>query len=451
MGNEPSRFAAATERRAYGATLRSVAHRAEHNVWLPQKSRTSVLATLRAAERGRVKELLPIKYGRMAASPFAFFRGAAPVMAADLAGLPVSGHMVQICGDAHVRNLGGYASPAGRVVFDINDFDETCIAPWEWDLKRLAASFVLAGRESKNSDRVCRDAVETLVRAYRAGLRLFSTMPAVELARYHVQRHVQDGAVHKVLLRAERALPLASLKKLTTKEQGGTYTFINRPPLLARASPKLARAVIAALREYRATLGSSRQLVLDAYQAVDVGFKVVGTGSVGTRNYVVLCFGNGARDPLILQVKQAVPSCYEPYCANSATSTAVGYHQGKRVAEGQHRMQSATDPFVGWATLANNHYLVRQLADHKASIELNDLRGAGLIDYAEVCGEIFAKAHARTGDPFIMLGYCGDSPKLDRALGEFAIAYANQATRDYAVFMRAVKAGDLKAQIIGSR
>jgi len=444
MAKVPTRFASIHERLAYGRSLRDVVRRVDHNQWKPAPKRPSVLEALRDAEQGRVPELLPIKYGRMAVSPFAFFRGSATLMAADLAALPVTGAEVQICGDAHVRNLGAYASPDGRVVFDINDFDETCRGPWEWDLKRLAASFVMAGREAGNPDRMCKDAVQALVQSYREAMKIFSTMPAVELARYQVHRHLDDGPVEHVLAKAERQTPNLAMQKLTVRDSKRGRRFAERPPLLSRVKPKLAEAVLGALSEYRLTLGPNRQLVLDAYQPVDVAFKVVGTGSVGTRDYVVLCFGNGVEDPLILQVKQAVPSSY----ARHLRSTAMTPHEGKRVAEGQHRMQTVADPFLGWTTLDGHHYLVRQLSDHKASIDPADLKGAALVEYALVCGEIFAKGHARVGDAAVMYGYCGDAEKLDRAIATFAVAYADQASADYDEFKKAIRSGAIKAKLV---
>ena len=441
----PSRFSPFAERLQYGRELRDVVRRVAQNVWSPPKRRRRVVDMLRGAEEGRVQNLLPIKYGRMSMSPFAFFRGSAPIMAADLAALPRTGYHVQICGDAHVRNLGAYASPDGRIVFDINDFDETWRAPWEWDLKRLATSFVLAGREATSSERVCRDAVAMLVQSYRRAMAFFAQLPAVELARFQVNRHLDEGPIHEVLRKAERAGPRTSLKKLTVPARGGRRRFAQRPPLLARVDERTKSRVLASLREYRATLGPNRQLVLDAYCPVDVAFKVVGTGSVGTRDYVVLCFGNGPADPLILQVKEAATSCYARYVK---AERGVTTHEGRRVAEGQHRMQTVADPFLGWTSIAGADYLVRQLSDHKASIEPADLRGAALVDYALVCGEIFAKAHARTGDGAVLYGYVGDASKLDLAIAQFAVRYADQATHDYESFMKAIQGGQIEARLL---
>jgi uncharacterized protein (DUF2252 family) len=434
----PSRFAPIEERRAFGRSRRDVIARAHHATWTPRER--DPLAILADVGRHRIADLLAIKYGRMSLSPFAYFRGSAPVMAWDLAHAPRSGVDVQICGDAHVRNLGAFAAPDGRIVFDINDFDETTRGPWEWDMKRLATSFVLAGREAGDSDRLCRDAVEALVESYRAGLRRFEAMPAIELARYEIRRHMGEGPVHDVLLKAERAKPIASLKKLTIGSRRG-HRFANRPPLLTRVKDSTSKRVLKALDEYRSTLGPARRLVLDAYRPVDVAFKVVGTGSVGARDYVVLAFGAGDRDPLLLQVKQAFPSCYAPHLRSPKVA-----HEGRRVAEGQHFMQTVADPFLGWTTLEGCQFLVRQLADHKASIDPEDLRGAALVEYALVCGEIFAKAHARTGDPAVLVGYCGRSRKLDRAFARFAVAYADCATSEWESMKKAIKRGTIRAK-----
>jgi uncharacterized protein (DUF2252 family) len=442
MPKAPTKFDPIAQRLAYGRALRESVRRVDQDRFQPARRRPSVLEAVRQAEPGRVPELLPIKYGRMSLSPFAFFRGSAQLMAFDLAQLPSTGISVQICGDAHVRNLGAYASADGRIVFDINDFDETCRAPWEWDLKRLAASFVLAGREAGNSDRACGDAVQGLSQAYRQAMKGFATMPAIELARYQVHRHVDEGPVARVLGKAERATASATVNKLTVTDRKVGRRFASRPPLLTRVPEKVANEVLGALASYRDTLGPNRQLVLDAYRPVDVAFKVVGTGSVGTRDYVVLCFGNGIADPLILQVKEAVRCCYAPYLP----AAPADEHQGKRVAEGQHRLQTWADPFLGWTQMEGRQYLVRQLADHKASIEPTDLKGAALVQYALVCGEIFAKGHARTGDPAVLAGYGGDSDKLDVALSRFALTYANQATADHAAFLQVLRSKQLVAR-----
>jgi uncharacterized protein (DUF2252 family) len=417
--------------------------RAEQGRWTPPSDRPDPIELLRASHRGRVADLLPIKYGRMIASPFGFFRGAAPVMAWDLASQRPTGIHVQICGDAHVRNLGAFAAPDGHLVFDINDFDESVHGPWEWDIKRLATSFVLAGREAGETDRTCGEAVELLVRSYREALATFASMSAIRLFRYIIRRLPGKGPVQEVLGKAERATHSKTLQRITVARRGGERRIARRPPLLDPLPEATARRVLAAFKTYRATVSEDRQLILDAYRPVDVAFKVVGTGSVATRDYVVFCRGAAPNDVLFLQVKEEPPSVYVPYL----TEPSPVDHEGHRVAQAQHRMQTVSDPFLGWTTIDGRHYLVRQLSDHKASIEPQELTGRALEEYATVCAELFAKAHARTGDPGVLIGYCGaSSDRLDRAIRKFALAYADQTEADYALLRRAVRQGKIKAR-----
>jgi uncharacterized protein (DUF2252 family) len=419
------------ERTALGKSRRKFVRRIDQASWDAPSDRPDPVALIRKANVGRLPALLPIKFRRMAFSPFGFFRGAAPVMAHDLAGLPTTGLTSQICGDAHVRNLGAYAAPDGHLVFDINDFDETLPGPWEWDLKRLATSFVLAGREAGDSDDRCVEAVRKLVQTYRERIEAFSQMSPLELARYEVTRDIARGPVEDVLSKAERATRDHAFQKLSLR---GRARFHDRPPLLHHVSDFIARLVIRSLGSYRDTLGPDRQLVLDAYRPADVAFKIVGTGSVGTRDYVVLLLGIHPNDPLLLQVKEEPTSCYAPYLPDLSIE-----HQGRRVAEGQHRMQTVSDPFLGWTTIGSRDYLVRQLCDHKASVDPTELHGKALLSYGSVCGEIFAKAHARTGDGAAIAGYCGRSPRLDKALASFARAYADQSTADHTRFVKALR------------
>lgn len=431
----------AAERREYGRSLRQKVHRVDQAVWKPAATRRDPVDIVLQSNSGRLADLVPIKMGRMAQSPLAFFRGAAPAMAADLATLPTTGLSVQMCGDAHVRNLGAFAAPDGHLVFDLNDFDETMPGPWEWDLKRLAASFVLAGQAAGDSQRECDDAVRDLVRCYREAMDRFAEMKVLELLRYEVRRGTHDGPVHDALAKAERASPQRTLDKLTIATKDGGRCFADKKPLLEHVPESVARSVVAGLVPYRDTLGADRQLVLDAYQTVDVAFKVVGTGSVGTRDYVVLCFGNGLDDPLFLQVKEELPSCYLPYLH----VTKPFPHEGRRVAEGQHRMQTVSDPLLGWTTIEGRPFLVRQLADHKAAIDPAELKGTALNEFATVSGEILAKGHARTGDAAAIAGYCGKTDKLDKATAAFASSYADQVRQDHARFVEAVRQSRIKA------
>jgi uncharacterized protein (DUF2252 family) len=435
------RFAPLKERRALGQSLRDVVGRADQSVWKAAPGRADPVATLVEANKGRQPDLLRVKWARMNASPFRFFRGAAALMAGDLATMPTTGLVVQLCGDAHVQNLGAYAAPDGHLVFDLNDFDETIPGPWEWDVKRLATSLVLAGSEAGGGkhDRV--SAVRAFVESYRESMDRFSGMKVLDLAKWEVRRHTASGPVGAVLQKAERATPDVTLKKLTVPSGRSTRRFRDRPPLLYHVPKRMREAVLSSLISYRLTLGADRRQVLDAYRPVDVVFKVVGTGSVGTRDYVVLLFGNRWDDPLFLQVKEELPSCYTRYLRGSPAFP----NQGRRVAEGQRRLQTVSDPFVGWTTLRGNDYLVRQLADHKAVVDPSELKSAALIEYGLVCGEVLAKAHARSGDAAAIAGYCGNSSKLDKAMARFALGYAKQTESDYAVFAGAIKSGKVKA------
>ena len=375
----------------------------------------------------------------MAESVFGFFRGAAPLMAADLASQPRCGLMVQICGDAHVRNLGSFSAPDGRLIFDINDFDETIRGPFEWDVKRLATSLVLAGREAHDTDKHCKQAVRVFVRAYRETMFGFSRMTVLDLARYRVHRHLHFAPLRSVLRKAERATPRHNLERLTVAA-GGSRRFQPQPPLLIRVDSQTASRVLAALKSYRQTLAPERQHFFDHYRPVDVAFKVVGTGSVGLRDYVVLMLGNGKTDALFLQVKEEPASCYARYLPKLRAAE----NEGRRVVEGQRAMQAQSDIFLGWTAMEGRDYLVRQLSDHKASIETEDLAGDGLLQYALVCGEVLAKGHARSGDPCALAGYLGSSPKFDTALAAFAFAYADQTASDHERFIAAVNSGKIR-------
>lgn len=414
-----------------GQLKRKQVRRQDHSHWQPQHRRHNPVALIEESMRGRVPSLITIKYERMAASPFGFFRGAVPVMASDLSLLPHTGIVNQICGDAHVCNLGAYAAPDGRLVFDINDFDETIRGPFEWDLKRLATSLVLAGRENGTKRAQCEEAVQSLIARYRKCVDIFARMPVVEMARYQVHRLQRITPVSTALLKAERATPIHTLEQLTVPEKSrgaetGRRIFKEEKPLLTRLSSGQARAVLASLHEYKKDLLPERQHFFAQYRPVDVGFKVVGTGSVGLRDYLVYFEGNGRGDPLFLQIKEEPASGYAKYLESSGP-----HHQGQRVADGQRAMQFLSDPFLGWTTIANRQYLVRQLNDHKANIEIADLKGLGLLEYAEMCGELLARGHSRSGDASILAGYIGSGRGFAEAMVKFAESYADQTERDW--------------------
>ncbi len=340
-----------------------------------------------------------------------------------------------MCGDAHVLNLGAFAAPDGHLVFDLNDFDESMPGPWEWDVKRLATSIVLGGRVAGESDAGCREAVSNFVRQYREAMESFAEMPVFELTRFEVRRRSQ------IRLRAGRPRPCRAVHARSTcwksSPRNGTAIATSASPRRCSGTFRTASAArwSSPLPEYRETLGPDRQLVFDAYRPVSVAFKVVGTGSVALRDYVVLCLGRTLNDAIFLQVKEAQDACAAPYLA----SMSVPANQGRRIAEGQHRLQSASDPLLGWTAIGPRHFLVRQLADHKAKLDPTELHGDTLTEYASVCGRTLAKGHARTGDPLALAAYFGRSDKLDRAIVKFAFAYAEQTMQDYEKLLRAIR------------
>ncbi|MGA3079990.1 MAG: DUF2252 domain-containing protein [Terracidiphilus sp.] len=432
-------WATPQERRTLGQARRKQVGRQEHNELKPKERKTPAHELLARSMQGRVPALIKLKYKLMAESPFGYFRGAVPVMAADLAVLPNAGIICQLCGDAHVRNLGAFAAPDGRLVFDINDFDETIRGPFEWDLKRMAASLVLAGRASGHKEAAARGAVEKCIERYAAQMRAFAQMPALEVGRFQVHRLSAVAPVHAALLKAERATPMHTLDQLTEPGSGKADAdrhFKEIKPMLTRVSGAQAAAVLAALGPYRQMLEPQRQHLLSFYRPVDVAFKVVGTGSVGLRDYCIYFEGNGPGDPLFLQIKEEPASGYAPYLPDARPPQ----HNGQRTAEGQKAMQAQSDPFLGWTHFGGRDYLVRQLNDHKGSIELDDLAGAGLEAYGEVCGELLARGHARSGDPLILAGYVGSGDGFAEALAKFGSAYADQTEKDWQELKRSAKA-----------
>jgi uncharacterized protein (DUF2252 family) len=421
------------ERRAFGQSRRKQVRRQEQNRWRLSDRQTDPLDAIAVSAVGRMPGLLAIKWERMAVSPFGFFRGAVPVMAADLAVLPHTGIFTQLCGDAHVRNLGAYAAPDGRLVFDINDFDETIRGPFEWDLKRMATSIVLAGREAGSRNAACAAATVALLKAYRRSMQAFARMSVLDVARFQVHRLQRIAPISQVLRKAEQATPLYNVERLTVKAKGSAHRiFVEHKPVQYRLTPAKARAILDSLSLYRGTLLPERQHFFDQYRPLDVAFRVVGTGSVGLRDYVIYLEGNGSDDPLFLQIKEEPGSAYAPYLGE----IGAPQHQGRRVVQGQRSMQFLSDLFLGWTTIENRQYLVRQLNDHKASIEMTDLNGEGLMQYAEICGELLARGHARSGDALALAGYIGNSDLFVEAIGAFAVDYADQTEADYQVFLR---------------
>ena len=458
----------ARERYAFGRERRKQLKRQHHKAWTAKQRRESPLKLLEVSTRGRVSALVALKNELMAASPFGYFRGAVPVMAYDLSLMGNTGISNQLCGDAHVRNLGAFAGPDGRLVFDINDFDETIVAPFEWDVKRMATSLVLAGRGSGARDVHCREAAAVFLERYRTMMHSFSRMPVLEVAKYQVHRLESVTPVAGILMMAERATPMHTLLTLTEVEglaseakKKGSKTakgagkssgknaaksagpaprvFRTIPPNLKRVTGALAEQVVGSLTMYAESLQPERRHFLAQYRPMDVAFKVVGTGSVGLRDYVVLMEGNGAKDPLFLQIKEEVASGYAPYVAGALKGRRGKQHEGQRVVYGERAMQLQSDPFLGWTTMDGRDYLVRQLNDHKASIQLEDLKATGLLEYAGVCGEILARGHARAGDSALVAGYVGTSPRFDEAVGAFAEAYADQTELDWKQLVKSLK------------
>ena len=442
-------WATPEERRALGQARRKQMGRHQHEALHPKARPATALELVARSMRGRVPALIQLKDELMAVSPFGYFRGAAPVMAADLAQLPSTGIVSQLCGDAHVRNLGAFASPDGRLVFDINDFDETIRGPFEWDLKRMAASLVLAGRAAGHKDSTARRAAAACVERYATQMRAFARMPQLEVNRFQVHRIDLAKPVHDALSKAERATPQHTLAQLTTPVSARPISarpISSRPdarrrfkelkPMLWRVTGGRAAAVVASLGPYREMLEPQRQHLLDFYRPIDVAFKVVGTGSVGLRDYCIYMEGNGAGDPLFLQIKEEAASAYAPYLPDARPAA----HNGRRTAEGQRFMQIQTDPFLGWTHIGSRQYLVRQLNDHKGSIEIADLAGANLKAYAEVCGELLARGHARSGDAQTISGYIGSGDAFAEAIAEFGIVYAGQTVKDWEELMRSGRA-----------
>ncbi len=426
------------QRRALGRSRRKQVPRQQHEQWQARLRKQDATKLLRHSMRGRVPELVTLKYQRMMASPFGYFRGAVPVMAADLALLPHTGIYGQLCGDAHVSNLGSYLGADGVVVFDINDFDETIRGPFEWDLKRLTTSLILAGRNAGARDAVSEEAVRACLARYTRLIESFSRMPILDAAHYRVHRLNAVKPVANILRMAARATPQHWLKQLTERPSGRRSgdalerrRFRNARPDLWRLTGAEAADVLASLTLYKQSLPFTAQHFFAQYRPVDVAFKVVGTGSVGLRDYVVLLEGNGSQDPLFLQIKEEVNSGYAPYLKEHMQT-----HNGQRVAHGQQTMQLQSDPFLGWTQIHGRDYLVRQLNDHKAAIDITKLKGEALVAYAEVCGELLARGHARSGDVCQVGGYIGSGSRFSNALLRFALRYADQTELDWKELVR---------------
>jgi uncharacterized protein (DUF2252 family) len=449
------------ERVALGKAARAETPRSSHAAWTRGRRR-SPLTLLAGQDRQRVPELLPIRYGRMAVSPFTYYRGAALPMASDLAGTPVTGFTVQACGDAHLMNFGLFASPERRLVFDINDFDETLPGPWEWDVKRLAASIEVAGRTNGFTERECRAGVLATVGAYRTAMRDFATRPALDVwyaiadietvaANYGESlASKQRRKVDATMAKARTKDNLGTLRRFTTLD-AGRLRIASDAPLIVRLdelvdTKPLTEALTEVLTQYRETLEPERRVLLERYRLADMARKVVGVGSVGTRCWMLLLLGDDERDPLFLQAKEAGPSVLEQFTSGSEFDNA-----GRRVVVGQRQMQTVSDICLGWVRVHGidggvRDFYVRQLRDWKGGADVDTMKPDGLATYGRLCGWTLARAHARTGDNIAIAAYLGGGTCFDEAIADFAAAYADQTERDHAALRRAIKSGKVTAQ-----
>jgi uncharacterized protein (DUF2252 family) len=428
--------------------------RVAHSAWRAHAGRKDPLAILRAADATRQPELVPLRYGRMLQSPFTFYRGSAGVMAADLAHTPAAGIYVQACGDAHLMNFGGFATPERRLILDVNDLDETLPAPWEWDVKRLVTSFVLAARSNGLADANARDAAITCARSYRHTMRDFSKQDVLETW----YARLDENAFMAMLPRSQKAVVAKRIAKATSRssaelvypklveQAGGQPRIREAPPTIFHPEASHAANYLDMCREvlakYRETLAEDRRILFDRYTLMDVAVKVVGIGSVGTLCLVALMMSI-AGHPFFLQVKEANASVLEPYAGKSAYA-----HHGERVVQGQRLMQPASDLFLGWATgPKGRHFYMRQLRDVKLSALVETYDAEMLSIYAKVCGWVLARAHAKAGDPWMISGYLGSKGDFDAAMGKFALAYADQAESDHAALRTAARAGIIDVQM----
>jgi uncharacterized protein (DUF2252 family) len=455
-----------SERAARGKAARAEVSRSSHGHFEPSSERPDPVALLEDQAQTRVPELVPIRYGRMLVSPFTFYRGAAMIMASDLAATPRSGLQVQCCGDAHLSNFGVFASPERRLMFDVNDFDETLPGPWEWDVKRLAASMLIAALDNGYSGKEQDCAVLETVNEYRTAIREFATMDNLKvwyayldienvLAKYGAQfREKQVKRTEKALAKARTRDSMSAFSKLT-QEVNGQVRIVDQSPLIVPLD-KLRGELSAdqaferlrdLVRSYRNSLEFDRRILLEQFQLHDFARKVVGVGSVGTRAYIALLLGRDGGDPLFLQIKEAESSVLEPFLGRSELD-----NHGERVVCGQRLMQATSDIFLGWLHVPQGldgrkrDFYVRQLKDWKGSAEIEQMTPNGLANYGRLCGWTLARAHARTGDRVAIASYLGGGDRFDRAILEFSHAYAEQNERDYKALKDAVKSGRIKAK-----
>ena len=468
MADRPAGRLTLDARRARGEEAVNRTPLSIHERWVPAADRPDPIALLEEQNRTREPDLVPVRHGRMLVSPFAFYRGAAKIMAADLAATATAGLTVQLCGDAHLCNFGGYGSPERRLLFDLNDFDETLPGPFEYDVKRLAASVTICGQNNGFAKADVKRTTLASVAAYREAMRDFARMRTLEVwyasvsegdvraavttdpkARSH-PKEVKRG--ERIIEKARTRDSLQALSKLAERVNG-TYRIVSRPPLVVpmrdlATRHGLSRANLEPLVRdqflaYLETLGDDRRRLLDWFEVVDVARKVVGVGSVGTWTFIVLLQGRDDQDPLFLQIKEATASVLEDHLPGSR------YEQhGERVVQGQRLMQSASDIFLGWTSGpdATQHFYWRQLRDMKGSVRVDVMSPAELTYYVRLCGWTLARAHARSGDPVAISAYLGGTDSFDRAIADFAKRYAEQSRRDYDALLRAVESGRLPAE-----
>ncbi|MDF3300977.1 DUF2252 domain-containing protein [Streptomyces sp. K1PA1] len=498
FARRPERGAAGRDGRTpkqEGKALRSRVPRSAHARFEVDAARPDAVTAVEESNLGRIPELTPIRVGRMAATPFAFLRGAAGLMAHDLARTPMTRIRAQICGDAHAANFGLYGDARGGLVIDLNDFDETVHGPWEWDLKRLAASLVLAGREAGCDEDGCRAAARDAVGAYRRTMRLLAKLPVLDAWNAiadeelvsHTDAHDLLGTLERVSEKARANTSGRFAARSTERTEDGGRRFVDAPPVLRRVPDAEAASVAASLEQYLTTLSADRLPLLARHAVHDVAFRVVGTGSVGTRSYVVLLLDHRG-EPLVLQVKEARPSALLPHLraagftdqqeaahavtahdgaaldgtvhdhaaqggagSQGAAHGGAGYegaaHEGRRVVLGQKRMQVVSDILLGWTTVDGRPYQVRQFRNRKGSVDPAALAADQMDDYGRMTGALLARAHSHSADPRLVAGYCGKNEELDEAVADFAVAYADRTEADHAELVKAVRTGRLAAEM----
>lgn len=437
-----------------GKALRERVPRSVHVSFGTNGDRPDAVAAVEESNRGRIPHLMPIRVGRMAATPFAFLRGSAGLMAYDLARTPLTGIGAQICGDAHAANFGLYGDARGGLVIDLNDFDETVHGPWEWDLKRLATSLVLAGREAGADEDICRKAAHFAAGSYRRTMRLLAKLPALDAWNAiadeelvsHTDAHDLLGTLDRVSEKARANTSGRFAAKSTELVEGGGRRFVDAPPVLRSVPDAEAAAVALSLEEYLTTLSEDRLPLLGRYAVHDVAFRVVGTGSVGTRSYVVLLLDHRG-EALVLQVKEARGSVLVPHLETAGLAVPEVEHEGRRVVLGQKRMQVVSDILLGWTSIDGRPFQVRQFRNRKGSVDPAALAADQIDDYARMTGALLARAHAHSADPRLIAGYCGKSEELDEAIASFSVAYADRTEADHAELVGAVRAGRVVGEL----